>query len=168
MEGGKGDGRWIPLCEVKDFPGFTERHSSFSFPFSNSGAYKYYRVRFLENGGDGSLQLAEIKFDLIDPAGNVQTVSSAGKGNPLESPEMAADGDFGTKWNAPANSDYSVTLDAPAAFDTLTLVSANDVPARDPKSWIVEGSVDGRNYVTVAEGAAVRKTFHEQELFLPQ
>lgn len=32
----------------------------------------------------GSLQLAEIKFDLIDPAGNVQTVSSAGKGNPLE------------------------------------------------------------------------------------
>lgn len=155
VEGGKGDGRWIPLCEVKDFPGFTERHSSFSFPFSNSGAYKYYRVRFLENGGDGSLQLAEIKFDLIDPAGNVQTVSSAGKGNPLESPEMAADGDFGTKWNAPANSDYSVTLDAPAAFDTLTLVSANDVPARDPKSWIVEGSVDGRNYVTVAKGREV-------------
>ena len=59
VEGGKGDGRWIPLCEVKDFPGFTERHSSFSFPFSNSGAYKYYRVRFLENGGDVEEMLKE-------------------------------------------------------------------------------------------------------------
>lgn len=168
VEGGSGDGRWIPLFEVRDFPGFAERHSSYSFPFFNSGAYKYYRIRFLENGGDGSFQLAEIKFDLIDPAGNVRSVSSAGKSNPLESVEMAADGDFGTKWNSPAGSDYSVTLDVPAAFDTLTLVSANDVPARDPKSWIVEGSVDGKRYVAVAESRDVpqfEKRFMSRSFF---
>ena len=42
-------------------------------------------------------------------------------------------------------------LTAPYFLTSFTVSSANDVPARDPTHWAVQGSNDGMNYVTIFE-----------------
>jgi PKD repeat protein len=37
--------------------------------------------------------------------------------------------------------------DVPVVADFYTITSANDAPERDPKAWVLEGSMDGQNYV---------------------
>jgi len=72
-------------------------------------------------------------------------------GKPSESIDLLIDGKTETKWNAPFQRGMScmVKLEQPQNFNTLELTAANDVPARDPRSWVVEGSGDGRTWKTL-------------------
>lgn len=65
----------------------------------------------------------------------------------------ATDGNSATKWcveNKGAEVTAEVTYDGKAApLTEYTLVSANDVPDRDPKDWEVQGSLDGKQWKTI-------------------
>jgi hypothetical protein len=43
----------------------------------------------------------------------------------------------------------TVELDSPVALTHFTLSSANDVPARDPSEWAIQGSNDGTNFTDI-------------------
>jgi hypothetical protein len=51
----------------------------------------------------------------------------------------------------------TVELEQPVALTHFTLSSANDVPARDPITWEIQGSNDGDNFTTIfsLEGESV-------------
>ncbi len=63
-------------------------------------------------------------------------------------PEMAFDDDLGTKWLHAVNSNAWVAYEFEAATSIAyyAITSADDVPARDPESWILQGSNDGNNW----------------------
>ncbi|KJQ52856.1 discoidin domain-containing protein [Microbacterium sp. SA39] len=69
-----------------------------------------------------------------------------------ESVEKTFDGDSGTKWcliAPPAEVIWQADLAEPAAVASYSLTSANDVPARDPQDWRLEGSTDGTTWTTL-------------------
>ena len=61
-------------------------------------------------------------------------------GKTSESIDLLIDGKPETKWNAPFQRGMCcmVKLEQPQCFNSLELTAANDVPARDPGSWVVE------------------------------
>ena len=71
-----------------------------------------------------------------------------------QSEEVAAsvDGDAGTKWcvehhNCPVQ--WQMRLAKPLVVTGYTLVAGNDVPARDPQDWVLEGSNDGQDWAVL-------------------
>jgi alpha-L-fucosidase 2 len=76
---------------------------------------------------------------LASPSGH-----SAGDGNGIEN---SMDGNPGTKWcvnNGDTSVIWQVQLPAAQAVASYTFTSANDVPDRDPRSWVLAGSADGK------------------------
>ncbi|QCX79696.1 Glycosyl hydrolase family 92 [Streptomyces sp. YIM 121038] len=61
--------------------------------------------------------------------------------------ENLVDGEKSTKWLTFATSGWvEFTLDSPAKVVRYALTSANDHAQRDPKSWTLQGSTDGRDW----------------------
>jgi hypothetical protein len=65
-----------------------------------------------------------------------------------------------------ANSGLTINTDTLAIVRALVLVSANDVPTRDPSTYQLSGSLDGVNYTAIASGAVALFTarFQSQEI----
>jgi hypothetical protein len=65
-----------------------------------------------------------------------------------------------------ANSGLTINTDTLAIVRALVLVSANDVPTRDPSSYQLSGSLDGVNYTLISSGAVALFTarFQAQEI----
>ncbi|MCF3962066.1 GH92 family glycosyl hydrolase [Streptomyces fuscigenes] len=60
------------------------------------------------------------------------------------------DGDSSSKWLAFTPTAWvTLDLDAPAALTGYAMTSANDHAERDPKSWMLEGSTDGKDWKTL-------------------
>jgi predicted alpha-1,2-mannosidase len=78
------------------------------------------------------------------------TITASGENTPNEGKDKLVDDTSLTKWLTPQN---TATLECRVASATTvtqyTLTSANDVPERDPRSWTLQGSTDGTNWVTV-------------------
>ena len=114
-----------------------------SFFFRNDKAYSHYRVRFPESHGDASVQLAELQLSATGGANRCPVIFSptGHSGKAAESIQNSIDGRKETKWNCIFKKDMAWQIKYPEAqaFNTLVLTSANDVPARDPKSWVLEG-----------------------------
>jgi len=68
-----------------------------------------------------------------------------------ERPEKVIDDILGTKWLDFDSSPIIVEFPEPEKMDAFTLTTANDLPSRDPVSWIVEGSADGGDFVLLHE-----------------
>ncbi len=71
---------------------------------------------------------------------------------PYEEVVSASDGDPGTKWcvehhDRPVVGTMAVAPAAARLVDSYCLTSANDVPSRDPRSWVLDGSMDGETWV---------------------
>ncbi|MFB8188624.1 glycoside hydrolase N-terminal domain-containing protein [Microbacterium sp. NPDC055988] len=69
-----------------------------------------------------------------------------------ETVEKTFDGNPSTKWcliAPPAEVIWQADLAEPVAVSSYALTSANDVPARDPQDWRVEGSADGTTWITL-------------------
>jgi predicted alpha-1,2-mannosidase len=65
-------------------------------------------------------------------------------------PASAVDHDPATSWQVPATGGtLTLALGTTTAVVTYTLTSAGDTPARDPKTWTVQGSADGTRWQTV-------------------
>ena len=68
---------------------------------------------------------------------------------PAEEIGSSVDGKVNTKWCVHHHGrpvQWQVKLDQAAIVNEYTLTSANDVPGRDPKAWLLEGSPDGRQW----------------------
>ncbi len=78
---------------------------------------------------------------------------STGQVGTTDRPEhigMSVDGNVGTKWCVPHEGrpvEWFVKLEEPIAVKEYRFTSANDVPARDPREWKWEGSLDGKTWV---------------------
>ena len=73
------------------------------------------------------------------PSGHAQ-----GDGNGIG---LCVDGRTDTKWciaNPGSQVVWRVAFPVPKLVESYVLTSANDIPARDPQSWVLEGSEDGK------------------------
>lgn len=81
------------------------------------------------------------------------TAAASQSGSPSgEEKEKAFDGSSATKWLIFASSgwiSYQFGGGAAHAATSYTITSANDYPARDPKSWSLQGSNDGSSWTTL-------------------
>ncbi len=84
-----------------------------------------------------------------------------------ELPRMAIDGSPQSKWLIFKDTGwFDVALPQAAKATSYALVTANDDPLRDPKDWVLQGSVDGTTYVDLdrqtnvsIKGRHARKTW---------
>ena len=66
--------------------------------------------------------------------------------------QQTIDGRKETKWcvvSPPAAVVWQLALRNPASVGGYALTSANDVPARDPQAWVLEGSNDGQTWTVL-------------------
>lgn len=81
---------------------------------------------------------------LSSPSGH-----EAGDGNSIEN---TVDRDPGTKWCVNNGSEpvvWQMQLPKAQTVDSYAFTSGNDVPDRDPRRWLLEGSADGKTWVEV-------------------
>ncbi|MDD7986198.1 sulfatase-like hydrolase/transferase [Lentisphaera marina] len=81
------------------------------------------------------------------------SVSASANTEGNHSPKTLVDGNYGTKYyhgkvTFPASFVFSLKGSSMAAT-TYTIVSANDMPERDPKSWELLGSNDGKKWTSL-------------------
>jgi hypothetical protein len=92
------------------------------------------------------------------------TVSSSSPGTDPEDMTKAFDKDVTTKWLAPDTESawiaYTFGGNASRVIVRYTIVSANDVPERDPQNWQLQGSNDGVTWTTV--DAQTNQTFADR------
>ena len=86
------------------------------------------------------------------------TISARGENLPNEGVAQAFDNNPQTKWLDFAAStwvQYQFPNDAQYAITQYAFTSANDSPIRDPSTWILEGSNDGINWITLDSQADI-------------
>ena len=151
--------KFVKVSEVVNYPSQL-RYATRFFPINDPGNSRFYRIRFLENHGSSGFQIAEIAFsddEVRERQGKatVPTVSSPSghMGKKNENITKTLDRNKRTKWFTPYSKGLSWQLELPESrICTLyRLTSANDYPGRDPESWIVEGSRNGKDFVKIAE-----------------
>lgn len=81
--------------------------------------------------------------------------STGGKQEGIKKADKAADGKLDTKWCPVVDSNEALTWTAafrdPVAIDFYSFTSAGDVPTRDPYTWKLEGSNDGKAWQQLDE-----------------
>jgi hypothetical protein len=79
---------------------------------------------------------------VIQPEGTLTTQYVDGDGSKL------VDGNVNTKWGVRQTALW-IQYEAPTAVvvNQYMIASANDVPARDPKGWVLKASQDGNTWV---------------------
>ncbi len=121
----------------------------------------YYRVRAVNPNGQSTyatkttttLDLNGTFEDLTDDGGTL-SVSNENTSNANESSSKLIDNDLNTKYLLPGaftgyNFSYHSTKGEDLYVTKYTLISGNDDPGRDPKSWKFEGSSNGSSWTTV-------------------
>ncbi|GAB3537148.1 hypothetical protein GCM10027403_20420 [Arthrobacter tecti] len=96
------------------------------------------------NFGDVFVTFAE-QPTVTSPGGPYNTSSS-------ETVAATIDGNSRTKWcviDPPAKVSWQVELPTAVVVSKYSITSANDVPARDPQSWVLNGSQDGTTWTAV-------------------
>ncbi|MFG2045068.1 GH92 family glycosyl hydrolase [Dactylosporangium sp. NPDC048998] len=79
--------------------------------------------------------------------GQVSAVTASAENPPNETAVKLKDGNSSTKWLAFNPTGWvAYQMEKPAAVVKYSLTSANDVPARDPKDFTVQGSNDGTTW----------------------
>ncbi|MEN0129870.1 MAG: GH92 family glycosyl hydrolase [Brevundimonas sp.] len=85
-----------------------------------------------------------------DITGHVTKATASKENAPNEVAAKLADGDANTKWLAGARTaQITYELDAATSVKAYALTSANDSPDRDPRSWKLEGSTDGKSWTAL-------------------
>jgi PKD repeat protein len=87
---------------------------------------------------------------------NTFSVSHENSGGPDagEGSKKMIDGDITTKLfvgGVGNNMSWIFAFDSPQIMNGYSMTSGNDSPDRDPKRWIVEGSIDGNTWVKIDE-----------------
>ncbi|MES2919980.1 MAG: glycoside hydrolase N-terminal domain-containing protein [Verrucomicrobiota bacterium] len=131
-----------PLSERMQFNDITlwtgGANPSGNYDINNFGAYQNF----------GDLYLGESSGPLIT------WPSAASHATPSSNQTVAqsADGNVSTKWCFVHNNQtivWQAEYPEPKTFTSYALTSADDVSARDPKAWTLEGSNDGTSWTTL-------------------
>jgi alpha-L-fucosidase 2 len=126
-----------------------------------SGAWQVLGQSFHYGPGIGGWNAPD-QFGSYQTLGNLTLATSQGAGPKLSSPSGDAgdgrgevirhtvDGDPATKWFVPdAGKPVSWQIQWPEAqvIKSYSLTSGNDMPDRDPRAWVLEGSADGKAWI---------------------
>ena len=94
---------------------------------------------------------------LSSPSGH-----AAGDGKGIEN---TVDGDPGTKWcvnNGDTPVIWQMQLPVPQTIASYAFTSGDDMPERDPRSWLLEGSTDGKAWIEV-DRRALERPFEKRQ-----
>lgn len=119
----------------------------------SQGAY-YYVVSAINSVGETVNSGEQSIVVTANVAPGSTTSASAGSGNYPEGSDKAIDGDVNTKWfTGGGTSSAWLQIDLGAGNAQIVtrydITSANDVPGRDPKNWLLQGSNDGVNWTAM-------------------
>ncbi|MCG8422068.1 MAG: GH92 family glycosyl hydrolase [Proteobacteria bacterium] len=126
----------------------------------------------IETDPQGMLRAAGVSGQLGGILGTimdkVSAVAASGENPPGETAAHGADGDPTTKWLVFADTGWiRMTLKTPVAVRRYAVTSANDVPERDPRDWVLEGSDDTATWTQLdartGESFAERYEMHQYE-----
>lgn len=113
-----------------------------------SGGYELNEFGSYQNFGDMFIDLAGAAS--TEPGEPVCASGHEPSGS--ESVDNAGDGNASTKWCVEHhNKDvtWQIDLGTPQSVSGYSFTSANDVPARDPRKWKLEGSADAKTWRTL-------------------
>eukprot|EP01065_Artemidia_motanka_P011950 TRINITY_DN1651_c0_g1_i1.p1 TRINITY_DN1651_c0_g1~~TRINITY_DN1651_c0_g1_i1.p1 ORF type:complete len:1035 (+),score=275.07 TRINITY_DN1651_c0_g1_i1:178-3282(+) len=101
----------------------------------------------------GPSQISELLLkhggEMVDVSG--AAVRAVGGDSPQgEGPGSATDGDFSTKWADFTAAPLEVRFPHPTLVDSYSIVTANDMPERDPYRWVLTGSDDGAEWAVLS------------------
>lgn len=116
-----------------------------------SGGYDENEFGSYQSFGDLFIA-TEPKGGGAGPSFEIECVSGHQPYQAAEGVGSSHDGDVSTKWCVEPKGKavvWQVALDAPMALSEYTFVSANDVPERDPNTWVFEGSDDGKQWTVL-------------------
>src|SRR5438093_769703 len=160
---GSYDGTNFTLFASGPVPAFTNRFDKVVIRFENNIPYLAYRLIFptVSNAAAAnSMQISEVELlgflapsDVTTPGDPIVATSNNSPGS--EGVANAID-------NAPTkylnfdklNTGFTVTPRVGGTLVSgLTLTSANDAPERDPASYLLQGSLDGISFFTIASNS---------------
>ena len=150
---------WTALHNVALAAPFESRLLTKTYSFANSRAYRHYRFNFRHDTAVSHFQLAEVRLDgvnlLDDAAPGLGSPSGHGGEDNISADEdisRSIDGSAMTKWcveTRDAQIAWQYDNRSEVVVNAYSLTSANDVPARDPKGWTLQGSKDGLDWTTL-------------------
>lgn len=139
--GGVGEER-ILLNEISLWTGDANPSAGFVTEGDKPDMFGCYKIL-------GNLQIA---FDSEAPKFSGEAMGKPAETEGAQDLGSSTDGDPDTKWcfvhqGKPVV--WRCSLPKETVVTSYTLVSAEDVPARDPQEWVLEGSRDGQNWVAL-------------------
>ena len=168
--GGSMDGETWFILDSQVRQSFPSRLQEREYAVVNSTAYRQYRLDIGRNwGGLAETQLNRVQLLTTDETGLTGTAVPVSR--VVASHEHVAAGEVAAnvlradrgKWLAwPRSAWLELYLPRPVAVTAYALTSANDHCARDPKDWLLQGSPDGKTWVTLDQRAG--ETFSERFL----
>ena len=153
LEGSNDGGTtWIEVDHRTDVT-WSARFERQVFKFTNTVAYKMYKLQITANYGEPFTQFSELELiqdGISRTAYSNVTWSSQynwNEGGLRAFDNMAVEGNF-TKWGTGGNNitgwlQYDFLGGRAYALNGYTITSANDAPERDPRDWTFQGSFDG-------------------------
>ena len=155
---GSQDGKnWTALDSREQAP-FEARRQAKQFTTTNSTAYLFYRFDFTPKPGVSHFQISEISLAGVSMGGQSSSLY-------LSSPTGQSDGDGtgsdilrtldgspATAWVAPnpgAGVVWQADLGKRVALTSYALTSAADNAGEDPASWVLEGSTNRRDWISL-------------------
>ncbi len=131
------DSEWTILDSRSDQGPFAERNTLYTFDVSTPGSFKFYRLKVTANNGDARLKIAELELYATPGVNAIDGVRATGFPLYAEGPNRLYDRDPETKFYttfADTWVQYELRA-ATAPVEAYAIVTANDVPERDPRSW---------------------------------
>ncbi len=116
------------------------------------------QLKGLRDGFGAYQTFGDLYFDFIDGL-DIQTVTASGQKDDYEGMLKAFDGTAATKWFTGDQNNPPFWIQAKCrnaiVIDGYSIISANDVPDRDPLNWSVQASNNGTEWVTIDTRSAV-------------
>ena len=152
---------WVTLDSVVDNPVWEERFQKRTFEFENTEYYSNYRLHILSTNNDPQCLMQIAEWEIFGELGadvdgdvtnyayvtrgsnedSLWTGPGGGGGSPdAEKLPNLTDNDIHTKYLVDAvDSWLDVHTTKMSKVTSYTITSANDVPTRDPNSWVLQG-----------------------------
>ncbi|MBN1561763.1 T9SS type A sorting domain-containing protein, partial [candidate division KSB1 bacterium] len=141
------EGRWTTLHSVTNEPQWPYRFQVKEFYFANKSSYKSYRLKINSPHSGSIIQMAELQIfgditlQLVDITDEMGVVLEPHHDSPVgEAIENIIDNNVYTKYltfNESTWIEYRHT--EPVRATGYAIISANDVPERDPRDWEFQG-----------------------------
>lgn len=154
---GSQDGVDWTVLDTRTGAPFESRFQAKQYTFDNATAYRYYRFTFVPKAGVSHFQVSEISLGGVSLASGalvyVSSPSGASAGTEASADlARSVDGDPATAWRVAEPGDgvqWQLDLPAKAVATSYVLTAASDAPEHDPRSWRLEASNDGVDWVAL-------------------